>query len=162
MVASTLDTYSSTSDSSKRITRHRLDESTSNLLRHVNTCSPSAPATSPPLPTWHKGRFRYLAAAWSAHRARPHAIIEDEEFREILVMLYPAVEIHSRQTVARDISDMYERSRVAIAHHLQSREHRLHLALDGWASPNVFSFLGVNVLYFDEGELCGFVLDFIK
>lgn len=99
---------------------------------------------------------------WSARRARPHAIIEDEEFREILTMLHGTIKIHSHQTVSRDISDMYERSRVAIALHLQSVKHRLHLELDGWTSPNVFSFLGVTVRYFENGGVHGFVLDFVK
>ena len=108
------------------------------------------------------GRFRYLVAAWSSRRARPHSIIEDEELGEIFTMLDPTVKVHSHQTVSRDISDMYERSRTVIAHHLRSVKHRLHLTLDGWTSPNVFSFLGVTVRYFEEGDIHGFVLDFVK
>jgi hypothetical protein len=101
-------------------------------------------------------------AAWSARRARPFAIIEDEELREIFLMLNSIVEIHSRQTVARDISDMYERSRIVIGLHLQSIKHRLHIALDGWTSPNVTSFLGVTVQYFEKGDIHSLVLDFVK
>jgi hypothetical protein len=97
-----------------------------------------------------------------ARRARPYAIIEDEELREIFLMLRSTIETHSRQTVARDISDMYERSRVAIALHLQSIQHRLHIALDGWTSPNVFSFLSVTIQYFENGAIHGLVLDFVK
>ncbi len=112
--------------------------------------------------TYDIGRFRYLVAAWSARHARPHGIIEDDELREIFVMLYSAVDLHSRQTVVRDISDMYQRSRTAIATHLQSVKQRLHIALDGWTSPNVFSFLGVTVRYCENGKIHGFVLDFVK
>ena len=57
---------------------------------------------------------------------------------------------------------MYEHSRIAIALHLQSIEHRLHIELDGWTAPNVFSFLGVTVRYFETGHIRGFVLDFVK
>jgi hypothetical protein len=57
---------------------------------------------------------------------------------------------------------MYERSRIVVASHLQSLKHRLHLTLDGWTSPNVFSFLGVTVRYFNKGDICAFVLDFVK
>ena len=89
-------------------------------------------------------------------------IIEDEELREIFVMLCSTIETHSRQTVTRDISDMYERSRVAIALHLQSIKHRLHIALDGWMSPNIFSFVGITIQYFEKGEIHGLVLDFVK
>ena len=151
-----------TSDLSRQITCHHLDETTSNLVRHVKTCNPSSVHASFPFSAYSLGRFRYLVAAWSACRARPHVIIEDEELREILVMLYSVVEIHSHQTVARDISDMYERSRVVIACHLQSVKQRLHLLLDGWTSPNMISFLGVNVTYFEDGKIHGFVLDFVR
>ena len=150
-------------DSSKYITRSRIDESTSNLIRHVQTCDCSTSSSSlAPVSTFTVGRFRYLVAAWSARRARPHSIIEDEELREILTMLNSAVDAHSHQTVSRDISDMYHRSRTAIALHLQSIKQRLHLALDGWTALNVFSFLGVTVQYFENGNICSFVLDFVK
>ena len=103
---------------------------------------------------------QYLVAAWTARCTRPHVIIEDEELREIFVMLLSTIETHSRQTVTRDISNMYERSRVAIALHLQSITHHLHIALDGWTSPNVF--VGVIIQYFEKGAIHGFVLDFVK
>ena len=77
-------------------------------------------------------------------------------------MLNSFVKVHSHQTVSRDISDMYYRSRTAITLHLQSVKNRLHIALDGWTSPNVYSFLGVTVQYFENGDVCSFVLDFVK
>jgi hypothetical protein len=153
---------STSSDPSKRMTRARIDESTSNLNRHARTCGPSTPTLTPAESTIDIGHFRYLVAAWSARHERPYAIIEDVDLRRILLMLDPNINIHSRQTVARDISDMYERSRIVIARHLQSIGHRLHLTLDGWTSPNVFSFLGVTVRYFEKGDIHSFVLDFVK
>jgi hypothetical protein len=144
------------------MTRARIDESTSNLNRHARTCGPSTPNSTPAVSTIDVGRFRYLVAAWSVCHERPYAIIEDVDLRKILLMLDPDIDIHSRQTVARDISDMYERLRIVIASHLQSIGHRLHLTLDGWTSPNVFSFLGVTVRYFEKGDICSFVLDFVK
>ena len=101
-------------------------------------------------------------APWTARRARPHVIIEDEELCEIFVTLLSTIETHSHQTVTRDVSDMYERSHVAIALHLQSITHHFHIALDGWTSPNVFSFVGVTIQYFEKGAIHGFVLDFVK
>lgn len=112
--------------------------------------------------TYDLGTFRFLVAAWSARCFRPHSIIEDRELRQILTMLFAAVHIHSRQTVSKDISDMYERSRRAIALHLRSLPHRIHLTLDGWTSSNIISFLGVTVRYFEKGTIHGFVLDFVR
>jgi len=151
-----------TSDPLKYVTRSRIDDSTSNLLRHVAICNPSALPTIAPTSNFDLGRFRYLVAAWSARRARPHSIIEDEELRDIFTMLHSAVRIHSHQTVSRDIADMYGYSHNAMALHLQSVTHRLHLELDGWTAPNVYSFLGVTVRYFENGNICSSVLDFVK
>jgi len=96
-------------------------------------------------------------------------IIEDEELCEILIMLNSLVKIHSHQTVSRDISDMYHRSHTAVAlhlqsvdQHLQSVDQHLHIALDGLSAPNLFSFLGITVQYFENNNICGFVLDFMK
>lgn len=152
------------SDSSKYITRSSIDESTSNLNCHVQLCDSTSSSSSSltPLSTYDVGNFQYLVAAWSAQHAQPHSIIEDEELHKILTMLYPAIKIHSHQMVSRDISDMYHHSRTAIALHLQSIKQCLHLMLDGWTAPNVFSFLGVMVQYFEKGTICSLVLDFVK
>ena len=77
-------------------------------------------------------------------------------------MFNSAVKVHSHQTVSRNISDMYNRSRIAIALHLQSTKQRLHIALDGWTAPNIYSFLGITVQYFENGDICSCVLDFVK
>ena len=57
---------------------------------------------------------------------------------------------------------LYECSRLAITHHLQSAEHCIHLTLNGWTSPNMFSFLGLTAQFFEKGAICSFVLDFVK
>ena len=44
-----LSTQLAHSDSSKHVTRSRIDESTSNLVRHANTCDPSTSAAIPVL-----------------------------------------------------------------------------------------------------------------
>ncbi len=140
-----------------------MDKSTSNLIRHVNTCSPStSSASTPSVSNYSVGQFRYLIATWSACHAWPHSIIEDVELHEILIMLNAFIKIHSHQTISQDISDMYHCSCLTIALHLQSVKHQLHIALDGWTSPNVFLFLGVMVQYFEKGDICGFMLDFVK
>ena len=151
-----------TSNPSKHLTCNRIDKTTSNLIWHANSCDPSTSTTPTPTSNFDVGSFRYLMAAWTARRTRPHAIIEDEELHEIFVMLLSMIETHSHQTVTRDISDMYERSHVAIALHLQSITHHLHIALDGWTSPNEFSFVGITIQYFEKGAIHGFVLDFVK
>ena len=77
-------TCSFTSDSSKHVTCSHVDESTSNLVWHANTCNPSTSAAIPALSSFDWGRFQYLIAAWSAQHARPLIIIEDGELCEMI------------------------------------------------------------------------------
>jgi hypothetical protein len=90
-------------------------------------------------------------------------MIDDEEFHEIVEMLNSDAKVHSRHTVARDIHDMYGRARSIVAERLQNQKCRLHIALDGWTSPNVISYVSVTVKYINAaGELQGHILDFVK
>jgi hypothetical protein len=39
---------------------------------------------------------------------------------------------------------------------------RVHIGVDGWTSPNVFSFLGITAHRAVDGHIEAFILDFIK
>jgi hypothetical protein len=121
---------STSSHPSKCIMCSPIDESTSNLNWDARTCSPSTPTSTPTVSMIDMGPFQYLMAAWSACHERPYAIIQDVELCKILLMLNSTLAIHSFQTVAHDISNMYEHSWIFIANHLQSIQHQLHLTLN--------------------------------
>lgn len=106
--------------------------------------------------------MRYLLAVWIARRHRPFAIVEDPELRAIFHMLFDKVEIPSRSTVSRDVREVFAATRKQIRSLLRAYPGRLHLGLDGWTSPNVFSFLGVTVHRVVEGKVKQFILDFIR
>lgn len=38
---------------------------------------------------------------------------------------------------------------------------RKHLAFDGWTSPNTLSFIGLNIFFLFEGQICSVLLDYI-
>lgn len=57
--------------------------------------------------TYAKGLFQYVIPTWVARQGRPFSIIEDPELMEAFRMLDNKVELHSHQTVARDIQDVY-------------------------------------------------------
>ena len=59
-------------------------------------------------------RVRFLLAMWIARRHRPFTIVEDPEFKELLCMLYPRVEIPSRVTVSRNLKVIFEDSRARV------------------------------------------------
>ncbi len=106
--------------------------------------------------------MRYLLAVWIARHHRPFAIVEDEELRAIFRMLDGNVDIPSRTTISRDVREIFAMARVQVGKKLRDYPGRLHLGLDGWTSPNVYSFLGVTVHRVVNGKMAQFILDFIK
>ncbi|GJF00030.1 hypothetical protein PsYK624_163070 [Phanerochaete sordida] len=159
-----------TSPSTKPLTRARWDDSTSNLVRHVNACK----KTSKPPPgqkaidafaqgsTYNPAKFRIKLSIWIARRHRPYAIVQDPEFLEILQMLNSKVEVPHPTTISRDIREIFEITRRAVGKMLQAHPGRLHLCLDGWTSPNVISFLGITVHLVRGAKAESFILDFVK
>ena len=74
-------------------------ESTGNLSRHVKSCDPDDVPEVEMITTYASGvtyslaRLRFLIAMWVTRRHHPFLIVEDPEFREILRMLYPKVQL---------------------------------------------------------------------
>ncbi|KDQ53332.1 hypothetical protein JAAARDRAFT_197497 [Jaapia argillacea MUCL 33604] len=52
-------------------------------------------------------------------------------------MLHSNINIPSPSTISRDVQEMFSLSQTHIAVFLQSHIGKLHLAVDGWTSPNV-------------------------
>ncbi|KAF8496361.1 hypothetical protein JB92DRAFT_2746923 [Gautieria morchelliformis] len=130
---------------SKSITRNRTDESTSNLQRHVNECSPVKSSETHVLAAYANGttyssaRMCFLLAKWCAHNHRPCAIIEDEELIQIFKMLYGRVDILSRMTLSQDIHEVFDFLKAHVSRGLGwAHVGKIHLAVDGWTSPNVY------------------------
>ncbi|KAF6763424.1 hypothetical protein DFP72DRAFT_786360, partial [Ephemerocybe angulata] len=146
---------------SVEVIRARHDESTSNLNRHVQRCTP------PVDPAQVKAMYKYAhgvtydpvvhrvkSVLWIVRRRRPFSILEDPELRDIFGDLNPdAIDI-SRSMVSRDVKEIHALSQVFIADMLKvcitscvAYPGKLHVAADGWTSPNVISFIGVTVHY---------------
>jgi len=45
---------------------------------------------------------------------------------------------------------------------IKARNSTIHLVLDGWTAPIVASFLGIVVVWFEEGVIHRAVLEFIR
>ncbi|KAF8572881.1 hypothetical protein K439DRAFT_1354409, partial [Ramaria rubella] len=99
---------------------------------------------------------------WVVCRHRPYAIIEDAELLTILQMPYEPVKVPSVCTLSRDIQEVFEVSCQQVGQILQKHDGRLHLGVDGWAVPNIFSYLGVTVTLCVTGHLITMILDFIR
>src|SRR5271154_728823 len=99
---------------SEKVTRIRHNESTSNLIRHADTCDPKGSASSRAMSnfihgtTYNPGRFRLGLTIWIACRHRPFTIVNDPEFIELLTSLNDKVAIPSARTVSRDVQEAFE------------------------------------------------------
>lgn len=150
------------------VIRNRRDTSTGNLARHVSACASTVVPEHKSIAsfahgsTYTKPSFRYLVAKWIFRNHRPFSIIQDQELMQMLRMLYAKVEVPSPNTVSRDVREVFALSRKQVAKILQEYPGRLHICLDGWTSPNVYSFLGLTVHRVVNGDLKPFVLDFIQ
>lgn len=133
------------SSSDSIIGRRWTDTSTSNPACHVNSCEGGCDGPCEPVSTYSIGLFRYLVAAWVASSSRPHSIIEDEHLIRIFTILNSTIHVHSRQTVARHISDVFIGGKTAVGRHPGSLLGRVHLCIDGWSSPDVIWFVGLTV-----------------
>ena len=109
------------------VNRSRHDESTSNLVRHVDKCSPGDAAASTAIAMFAHGstysypKFRMKIALWVSWCHRPFAIIEDDELIDLFRDLYNKVEVPSQSTVSRDVKEIFQMSRVRVAQMLQVR-----------------------------------------
>ncbi len=106
--------------------------------------------------------FRYLITVWVTQCHCPFAIVEDKPLQRILKMLYGKVEIPSAITVSRDVKEVFALAKTAVAEYLQRQPGAIHVAFDGWTTPNVISYLGVVVSFEEKGELQSLLLGYIR
>ncbi len=143
------------------------DPSTTNPNKHVDKCDPPVATSNHSIAqfvagsTYNKAEFRYLTSVWIARCQQPFAIVKDELLLDMLKMLYAKVEVPSGSTVSRDIKEIWAISKTEVASFLQSLKSAIHIAFDGWTGLNVISYLGVVVLFENEGALVSLRLDFV-
>ncbi|TFY74006.1 hypothetical protein EWM64_g10006 [Hericium alpestre] len=77
-------------------------------------------------------------------------------------MLYAKVDIPLDKTISRDVKEIFAVSKKNVANMLQRYTGKIHIGVDGWSSPNLFSFLGIIVFLVQNGEMLSLILDFIR
>jgi hypothetical protein len=112
---------------SVKVSRARHDESTSNLVRHADSCDPSDSAASRALASFAHGstysapKLRMKLALWIVRRHRPFSIVADPELIEILTDLNNKVIVPSPTTLSRDVREFFVISRLKVGSILQVR-----------------------------------------
>ncbi|KAI1793035.1 hypothetical protein LXA43DRAFT_886392, partial [Ganoderma leucocontextum] len=94
-----------------------------------------------------------------SYSARQHTRAET---RVLMKTGRPGYYLPSRCTVARDVKEIFQRTRSRIAHVLQNYEGALHFATDAWTSPNHRAFVAVTVHFEVEGKPVSFLLDLVE
>ena len=110
---------------------------------------------------------------------RPIKIVNDPGFRKLMKTGRPHHYIPSPRTVARDILEIFKRTRAHVAELLQVRlilsflrlvltfvaqklEGEVHHETDAWSSPNHKSYMAVYPTFEEVGESRGFLLDLVE
>ncbi|KAF8578274.1 hypothetical protein K439DRAFT_1241850, partial [Ramaria rubella] len=156
------------SNPSKSVTHSCMDDLTSNLVAHKTRCAPEQVTGSSSIKSFVHGstysysQMRYLLTLWVARCHQPYAIVQDAELLQILQMLYELVDVPSARTLSWDVQEVFLISQCEVTRVLQAYDGKLHLGVDGWAAPNVFSFLRVTVTRCVSGDLITIILDFIR
>lgn len=109
------------------VTRKRADDSTSNLTRHIKRCAPKKTPQTQLITaytsgsSYSKAKFRYLVTMWIVRHHRPFRIVEDEELVELFQMLYAQVHVPTRNSISRDVQEIYTMTKKSIGRMLRVR-----------------------------------------
>ncbi|KAI1789295.1 hypothetical protein LXA43DRAFT_893148 [Ganoderma leucocontextum] len=84
------------------------------------------------------------------------------EARMLMKTGRPGYHLPSPSTVARDVKEVFKKTRSRVAKMLQEYDGALHFATDAWTSPNHRAFVAVTVHFEHEGQPMSLLLDFIE
>ena len=121
---------------------------------------------------------RIEIAKWVAESQRPFSIVEDDGFKTLMKTGRPDYYIPSRYTVARDVKQVFKKTRKRIAKMLQvcqlkeaekilirnfqEYDGSLSFGIDAWTSPNNKAYVAVTVHFEHDGEPMCLLLDIVQ
>ncbi|RXW13602.1 hypothetical protein EST38_g12250, partial [Candolleomyces aberdarensis] len=154
--------------SAHRRPRKKTSSGTGNLVAGMNAClkrqgldlvvvSASA-STIPYSPENH----RTLIALRCAANMRPYNSVQDPLYAAEVEMLRPGTKIPDPTTVSRDVQLLYQEISKCVCQYFKNLGNAIHLAVDGWTAPITASFLGVVLIWSEQGEIHRIILEFIR
>lgn len=140
------------------------NSSTGNMWKHFRKAHPVIagirPDPGPQGPAYTPEAFRQAITKWITTRDLPFSEVDAPEFREMVGMLYPGVQVPSASTARRDIDGRFEVEKKRVRALLQGAPGRLSFAVDAWTSPSAQAFLGITVHWIDaEWQLHSLLMD---
>ncbi|KAL4341277.1 hypothetical protein GQ457_08G023110 [Hibiscus cannabinus] len=100
-----------------------------------NSISSSPTPVSPQLPTEGNAGRRELAKLIIMHEY-PLSIVDHEQFRIYCDTLQPMFNIPSRNTIKKDILDMFEKEKEKTLSKLEANEGRIAITTDMWTADH--------------------------
>ncbi|EEB99961.1 hypothetical protein MPER_00223, partial [Moniliophthora perniciosa FA553] len=99
---------------------------------------------------------------WVITCHRPFKAIVDPPLQDNFRMCYSKVDIVHPMTLLRDCRDVHKLCKATIVTILKSHNGRLHIAVDGWLSPNKYSILGLVCIHYVQPRIEAFTLAFVR
>ncbi|KAJ3490892.1 hypothetical protein NLJ89_g11393 [Agrocybe chaxingu] len=128
-------------------TREKSGMGTTALLKDVGNCEKKQGVvqmkkTSTIIPYTYE-RYRALVALQCACSARPINSVQDPDYRDEVEMLRPGTIAPSPSTVQHDLISIHTHLFLHVCDFLVNTPGKMHVVLDGWTSPLIWSYLGI-------------------
>ncbi|KAJ3563702.1 hypothetical protein NP233_g8774 [Leucocoprinus birnbaumii] len=131
--------------------------------------------------TYSAALHRVLAVLRCAASHRPFNMMSDPWYLVEAEMLRPGVIPPSPQMVSRDTKVLHQRMSLRVKEYFkvhihdiasyhsqankefcQNLKQSIHLVLDGWTAPIIAAYLGLVIVWSDEGEIHHMILEFVR
>ncbi|KAJ3500635.1 hypothetical protein NLJ89_g9707 [Agrocybe chaxingu] len=112
--------------------------------------------------TYSHAGHRALIALRCAKFCRPFNMVSDDDYHLEVAMLHPNTVPPSPSTISRDVKAIYLELGRHVLTYFKDRNAPIHLVLDGWTSPLIASYLGLVVVWYQDGSIHRAILEFIR
>ncbi|QRV82979.1 AC transposase [Ceratobasidium sp. AG-Ba] len=159
--------YKHPSHSAQFRDRMRTGDGTRNLRTTAQTCETrwgvvqSSVSQSQYFSGYSEARHRVLIALRCAQNKRSFNSVADDLYRQEVDLLRPGTIVPSPMTVFRDTQVLYACSSDGVKTYYKKLPGAIHFAIDGWTSTQSSSFLGLVVIWQDEGRIWRSILEFV-
>ncbi|KAK7461760.1 hypothetical protein VKT23_008190 [Stygiomarasmius scandens] len=149
---------------------HGSSTGTTNLKNTANSCDARDPINCLPKASlsdmttigYSEARHRAIIALRCTRSKRAFKMVEDELYLQEVELLRPGTIVPSADTVVEDVQRLYVGLATVVKNYFQARGRELHAVVDGWTAPITEQYLGVEIIWEDNGTMYNMTLEFIR
>ncbi|KAJ2923520.1 hypothetical protein H1R20_g13574, partial [Candolleomyces eurysporus] len=93
---------------------------------------------------------------------QPYNSVQDPLYVAEVEMLHPGTKLPDPTTVSHDVQLLYQEISKCVCQYFKNLGNAIYLAVDGWTAPITASFLGVVLIWSEQGEIHHIILEFIR